>query len=69
MSPVLAAVGAMIYISAQGLIECPDSLPKAENTPAFQAAVWKLPKHACVSHSSTGAYIVTIYGVQRATAE
>jgi hypothetical protein len=39
------------------------------STKGFQAAVWKLPKHACVSHSPTGAYIVTIYGVHRATEE
>jgi hypothetical protein len=38
----------------------------AIGSPVFQAWVFKLPKHACVNNNGNGAYIVTIYGAQRA---
>jgi hypothetical protein len=68
MNFLIAALGASIYISADDLSKCPDTLVKGTEigSAAFQAWVWKLPKHACVNYAENGAYIVTIYGVQRA---
>jgi hypothetical protein len=69
MNFLIAALGASIYMSADGLSKCPDTLPKGTviGSPAFEAWAFKLPKHACLENNGNGAYIVTIYGVQRAT--
>ena len=69
-SPVWA-IGASVYVSDAGLIDCPAKLPRLDihNPNAFADAIFNLPKHACVSHTDTGEYIVTIYGIQRATEE
>jgi hypothetical protein len=76
MTPLLAALGASIYISGAGLSECPKPIQEmannhtiSNNLPKFQAEVFRLPKHACVLSTETGAYIVNVYGVQRANEE
>jgi hypothetical protein len=61
------ALGASVYVSDAGLIKCPANLPRVDTPDAFATAVFKLPKHACWSNSGNGEYIVTIYGIQRAT--